>query len=100
MTNKTSLALVAALVAGSAVAAHADSMWTDVNTGLPSNIYNAPLAELQAQGLPISDSAKAYLKAHSQGGAVRHVNVQSRRSAVRSNVGYDAVGYTPDDKQS
>ena len=54
MINKTSMALVAAFIAGSVGFAHADAMTQDVNTGLPSNIYNAPLAELQAQGLPIS----------------------------------------------
>ena len=91
MFNKTSMALAAALIAGSVGFAHADAMTQDVNTGLPSNIYNAPLAELQAQGLPISASAQAYLKAHSQG----TVRAAKANNVARSRVNYDAVGYAP-----
>jgi hypothetical protein len=104
MINKTSMALVAALIAGSAGIANAESMTQDSNTGLISGIYYQPLAELQAQGLPLSASAQAYLKAHSQGAAVHQAKA---KNVARSRTNYEAVGYGAtnqvpafDDKQS
>jgi len=65
MTGKSfcTIALVTlALVGGSAQFALADPMYHDSNTGLPMTIYNAPLCELQAQGLPISEFAQNYMR--------------------------------------
>ncbi len=62
--TKTTIALAAALLAGSTLAASADTMIHDSNTGLESRYYYGTLADLARQGLPISAQAKAYLKQH------------------------------------
>ncbi len=66
MSRKLSCVLAGAafvLVAESARFALADPMFHDSNTGLPITIYNAPLCELQAQGLPLSEFARNYMRA-------------------------------------
>jgi hypothetical protein len=104
MINKSSLALVAALVAGSAGVAHADAMIDDVNTGLPTMIYNAPLAQLQQQGLPLKASAATYLKQHSQNVAARtHRGTVSVRTSAQALGVYQTnqpTFFDEDNKQS
>ena len=103
MINKSSLALVAALVAGSAGIASADPMIDDVNSGLPTLIYNAPLAQLKQQGLPIKVSAAAYVKQHQYATVSVHrtANVKASNTLARSRDAYQAEGYAePEDKQS
>ena len=102
MINKSSLVLVAALVAGSAGVASADPMIDDVNSGLPTLIYNAPLAQLQQQGLPVKASAAAYVQQHSQHGTVSvHRTANASKNFVRTRDAYQAEGYAePEDKQS
>jgi hypothetical protein len=65
MINKPTLALVAALLAGSTSGAFASAMDNDANTGLWSYLYYGPITDLNQQGLPISTNAKNYLKQHS-----------------------------------
>lgn len=66
MIRSTTIALIAALVAGS-TAAHADAMNNDANTGLENRYYYDTLQNLDREGLPISTNARAYLKQHGGG---------------------------------
>jgi len=105
MINKSSLVLVAALVAGSAGVAHADAMIDDVNSGLPTLIYNAPLAQLQAQGLPIKASAAAYVNQHSRHAAARvsnkgTVSVRTNAQALGVYQSAEPTFYDQDNKLS
>jgi|tagenome__1003787_1003787.scaffolds.fasta_scaffold17331438_1 hypothetical protein len=59
----------AALIAGSTSAVRADTMIHDSNTGLNQFYHTGTLQELAAQGLPLSDSAKKYMKEHPAGRA-------------------------------
>ena len=53
--------LVAALVAGSASMASANEV-LDTTTGLRTEFYYAPIAQLERQGAPISARARQYLR--------------------------------------
>ena len=64
MINKTTLAVVVALLAGTATNAFASATDNDANTGLSTYLYYGPIAELQQKGLPISQSAVNYMKQH------------------------------------
>ena len=64
MINKAALAVVAALLAGSATTAFASAMDNDANTGLWSYLYYGPISELHQKGLPISPGAANYMKQH------------------------------------
>ena len=64
MINKPTLAIVAALLAGSTSGAFAAAMDNDANTGLWSYLYYGPIAELQQKGLPINANAANYMKQH------------------------------------
>src|SRR6187397_2759842 len=76
MINKPTLALVAALLAGTASSAFASSMDNDANTGLWSYLYYGPIADLQQQGLPVSSNAANYAKQHGTArGATKRGNV-------------------------
>lgn len=97
MINKTSLFIAAALITGSAFAASADPMTNDVNTGLPITIYNAPLAQLQQEGLPLSPAAQAYLRDHQHVAARR--SAKAPRAVVNESASYQS-GVVFDDKQS
>jgi hypothetical protein len=77
MINKISLTLAAALVAGFAATASADPMIDDVNSGLPTMIYNAPLAQLQAEGLPVDARGQAYVTQHPQIPLLRGTHVKT-----------------------
>ncbi len=105
MIAKTTLALAAALVAGSTLAASADTMIHDSNTGLESRYYYGTLADLERQGLPISNNARAYLKAHggSQAAISKRGNVFLLEDRPVYGAAYDNA-YNPyvgssDDKQ-
>jgi hypothetical protein len=75
MINKATMAVVVALVAGSASIAHAQDHYRDPNTGLASHLYYQPLHELAARGAPMSERAKTYMKEHPvQGAAARQGN--------------------------
>ncbi|HWM46700.1 MAG TPA: hypothetical protein VNR11_07285 [Xanthobacteraceae bacterium] len=93
MFAKTTLVLAAALVAGSTLAARADATIHDSNSGLESRYYYGPLADLERQGLPISDSARAYVRAHGAAAAVRQGNVY-----LLEDRGFGSVN-TSEDKQ-
>jgi hypothetical protein len=56
-------AATVAIVAGSGSIARADTMIEDANTGLNQFYHMGTIAELAARGLPIKDSAKAFVKA-------------------------------------
>jgi hypothetical protein len=64
MISKITLTVVVALLAGTATNAFASATDNDANTGLWSYLYYGPIAELQQQGLPISQSAVNYMKQH------------------------------------
>ena len=104
MINKSSLILVAALVAGSPGVARADAMIDDVNSSLPTLIYNAPLAELAQEGLPIKASAAAYVNQHSGRAAVRAskgtVSVRSSAQAIGTYQAAEPTFYDHGNKQS
>jgi hypothetical protein len=102
MINRSSLVLAAAIALGAPAVASADTMFHDSNTGLPTLYYYQPLAQLQAEGLPLSAAAQSYLGQHS-----RHVSARTGRVSVRTNA--QALGtyqaaeptfYDQDNKQS
>ena len=102
MINKTSLALAAAIAFAAPAVASADTMITDSNSGLPTLYYYQPLAQLQAEGLPLSANAQNYLGQHA-----RHASARTGRVSVRTNA--QALGvyqaaeptfYDQDNKQS
>jgi hypothetical protein len=64
MINKATLAVVAALLAGTATNAFASATDNDANTGLWTYLYYGPIADLQQKGLPISTGAANYMKQH------------------------------------
>lgn len=64
MINRATLAVVAALLAGSATTAFAASMDNDANTGLWSYLYYGPISELHQKGLPVSQGAVSYMNQH------------------------------------
>ncbi len=97
MIRNATLTIAAALLAASAFTATARAETTihDANTGLDFRYFTGTLADLQAQGAPISGSAQAYLKQH--GGAR---SATSKRGNVylleqRPVYGYDRA-YVPD----
>ena len=91
MMKKTAFALVAALIAGSASMAHAYEA-LDANTGLRTEFYYAPIAQLEQEGAPISARARTYLRQHPQGYAgVRRGNGYS----FRNGSAYDARAQVP-----
>jgi len=85
MFNKTTLVLAAALVAGSTLAARADATMHDANTGLEARYYYDTLENLERQGLPISDKARAYL--HQHGGSRVAVQRHDRSQAAAGRRG-------------
>lgn len=64
MIRKTTMALVATLVFGSATAALASAGDNDPNTGLWTYLYYGPIADLAKQGLPVKPEAMKYLREH------------------------------------
>jgi len=64
MINKATLAVVAAVLVGTATNAFASAMDNDANTGLWSYLYYGPIAELQQKGLPVSQGAVNYMHQH------------------------------------
>jgi hypothetical protein len=64
MINKTTLAVVVALLAGTATNAFASATDNDANTGLWTYLYYGPIAELSQKGLPISTNAANYMNQH------------------------------------
>ena len=82
--KKTALALVAALVAGSASMAQAQEA-LDGTTGLRTEYYYAPLDQLARNGAPIGVRARQYLGEHPARSAGR-VELQS---------GFDARAQVP-----
>lgn len=98
MFAKTTLTLAAVLVAGSTLTAHAEALTHDANTGLEARYYYDTLANLERQGLPISDKARAYIRQHggSQATAGQRGNVYLLED--RPVYGSDAY-YNSDDKQ-
>jgi hypothetical protein len=112
MIRNTTLALAALLVAGSTLTANAESMTNDANTGLFAGYHYGTLADLEAQGLPISASAKKYLKEHggARTAAGKRGNVYLLEDrpvygaangsyATRSYTGYTGHYGSSDDKQ-
>lgn len=61
--KKMAFALVAALVVGSASMANAEEV-LDATTGLRTEFYYAPIAQLERQGAPISAQARDYVREH------------------------------------
>jgi hypothetical protein len=90
--KKTAFALVAALIAGSASMAHAYEA-LDANTGLRTEFYYAPIAQLEHEGAPISAGARTYLRQHPQryGAGVRRGNAYS----FPNGSAYDARAQAP-----
>lgn len=85
MINKTGFLIVAALAVGPVPAAWAlDTV--DPNTGLESNYFYAPLHELDAMGMPMKDSAMAYMKKYP------HPTAAKRRSVPLFASPLDAFG--------
>ncbi len=81
MINKATLAVVAALLAGTASNAFASAADNDANTGLWSTLYYGTLADLQKQGAPMSPAAVKYLKEHPQA----QVQTRGPQGAKRGN---------------
>ncbi len=103
MFNKTSLVFAAAIALGAPAVASADTMIHDSNTGLPMLYYYQPLAQLQAEGLPLSPAAQAYLKQHSQhvaARAARNVSVHSSAQAIGVYQQAEPTFYDQDNKLS
>jgi len=89
--KKTAFALVAALIAGSASMAQAYEA-RDATTGLRTEFYYAPLAQLEREGVPMSARAQSYLRQHPQGYAdARRGNGYS----FRNGSAYDARAQAP-----
>jgi hypothetical protein len=86
MISKTSLTLAAALIAGFAATASADPMIDDVNSGLPTTIYNAPLSQLESEGLPVSARAQAYVRQHPEIPLLHDSHAKARNGAASSSV--------------
>jgi hypothetical protein len=64
MINKATLAVVAAVLVGTATNAFASAMDNDPNTGLWSYLYYGPISDLHQKGLPISQGAVNYMNQH------------------------------------
>ena len=92
MINKSAFALVAALIASSASMAHANEA-LDATTGLRTELYYAPLAELQREGAPMSPRAQAYLRQHSDAYTAGAPNRGGY--AFRNGSAYDARAQAP-----
>jgi hypothetical protein len=96
--KKTAFALVAALIAGSASMAQAYEA-RDANTGLRTEFYYAPLAQLAQEGAPMSARAQAYLRQHPDAYAAGAPNRGAY--SFRNGSVYDAraqapaLGYAP-----
>jgi hypothetical protein len=88
--NKTALALAAALVAGSTSTALAYEA-LDATTGLRTELYYAPIYQLEQGGAPISAQAKAYLRQHPPHTARRG----SGKTAYGKSGGADARAQVP-----
>lgn len=102
MINKTSLVLAAAIAFGAPAVAFADTMIHDSNTGLPTLYYYQPLAQLKAEGLPLSANAQAYLGQHAQRVA-NHKGTVSVRSSAQAIGTYQSTApsfYDQDNKLS
>lgn len=92
MMKKTAFVLVAALIAGSSSMANAYEA-RDANTGLRTEFYYAPLAQLERQGAPISSQARAYLRQHPQGYAAG--SPYRGGYSYRNGSAYDARAQAP-----
>jgi hypothetical protein len=103
--RRTIIGLAVTLAVGSGVARAADPMIYDSNTGLDQRYYNGTIADLDRQGLPISDSARAYLKQHGGARAVTpkrgNVYLLEARPAYGAAYGIDYTNHygSSDDKQ-
>lgn len=99
MIKKTAFALVAALIAGSASMAHANEA-LDANTGLRTEFYYAPIAQLEQEGAPISGRARTYLRQHpdayAAGAPTRGVYSYRNGSAYDARAQAPAPGYAPE----
>ena len=92
MINKSAFALVAALIASSASMAHANEA-LDATTGLRTELYYAPLAQLAQEGAPMSARAQAYLRQHPDAYAAGAPNRGGY--AFRNGSAYDARAQAP-----
>jgi hypothetical protein len=103
MIAKTTFALAAVLLAGSTLAASADTMIHDSNTGLEARYYYDTLANLERQGLPISDRARTYLNQHGGNATVagkrRNVYMLEDRPVYGAAPSYAPYNTPSDDKQ-
>ncbi len=61
MFAKAKIAVVAALLAASALPVKADPMIDDSNTGLNTMYYYGPIKELVRQGLPVSANVRGHV---------------------------------------